>query len=163
MSKSIHATIKWDEKQALKAAELVYKHDMRHSPKRYTGWLFIALMQFGIVAALKYNSFTLLVVSAFLVFYWYVLRWWLRKRLIEKFYKKKDIRPTTLHLYCNEEGISIQKQQIKWSDVAYAFETDTAILIQTNEELLYIPLDSFDSLDDVDACYELLKKHACLH
>lgn len=162
MSKTVHAKVEWNEAQALKAAELVYKYDMRHSPKRYVGWLFIALMQFGIVAALKYNTFTLLFVSTFLVLYWYLLRWWIRKRLIQKFYRKKGLTPRTLHLRCEDEGIFVENRLLSWNDILYTISTNTALLIQTKNELLYIPFDAFESLDDVDACHALLKKHTHL-
>ena len=157
MSNSIEITLQWNEKEALKASKLFYDYDMRNSFKRYIGWFFIAMMQFGIVAALKYDSYALLLISTFLVFYWYYGRWYLRSALIKKFYKKKNIQNNTLHIRCDENGIFIENVPIAWEDVYAVTDTKSALLLQSKEEPLYIPYDAFEDIDDLQKCLELLK------
>ncbi len=163
MSKSVEVALRWDKEEALKASKLFYDYDMRHSIKRYIGWLFIAMMQFGIVAALKYNSYALLLLSSFLVLYWYYGRWYLRSRLVQKYYQKKALRPTTLHIRCNEEGISIENVDIAWEEIYTVIDTGSALLIQSKEEPLYIPYSAFNDVDDLQDCLQLLKTKGKVH
>ena len=158
MSNSVEIALRWDEDEALKASKLFYDYDMRHSIKRYIGWLFIAMMQFGIVAALKYNAYGLLIVSSFLVIYWYYGRWYLRSLFVKKYYQKKALQPTTLHIRCNKENIQIEKMHISWADVYIAIDTNSALLLQTKEEPLYIPYNAFENMDDLQKCLQLLKE-----
>jgi hypothetical protein len=60
MSKKIEIAFKWDKDSALQASKLYYDYDMKNSSKRYIGWFFVALVQFGIVGALKHDVFGLL-------------------------------------------------------------------------------------------------------
>ncbi len=163
MSKSIQINLNWNEEEALKASKLFYDYDMHHSFKRYIGWLFIAMMQFGIVAALKYDSYALLLLSSLLVLYWYYGRWYLRSRLVQKYYQKKGLHPRTLHIRCNEEGISIENVDIVWKDIYTVSDTGSALLIQSREEPLYIPFRAFKSMDDLQECLQLLKTKGKLH
>ena len=157
MSKSIQITLDWNEEEALKASKLFYDYDMRHSLKRYIGWFFIALMQFGIVAALKYNAYGLLVISSFLVLYWYYGRWYLRSRLIRKYYRKKGLQNSTLHIRCDKEGIFIENIPIRWEDIYAVIDTKSALLLNTQKEPLYIPYSAFDDMDDLQECLKLLR------
>ena len=163
MSREITLQLDWSMEQAMKASKLFYDYDMRHSIKRYIGWIFIAMMQFGIVAALKYNSYALLFFSSFLVLYWYYGRWYLRSRLVKNYYKKMGLHPTTLHIRCNEEGIFIEKIDITWEDIYTVIDTANALLIQSKKEPLYIPYSSFENMDDLQECLQLLKTKGKLH
>ena len=158
MFKSIELTLSWNQDEALKASKLFYDYDMRHSLKRYIGWFFIALMQFGIVAALKYNAYGLLLISSFLVFYWYYGRWWLRSRLIKKYYQKTGLQDSTLYIRCEESGITIQNSFIPWEDIFNVIDTKSALLVQSKEEPLYIPYSAFGDIDDLQKCLYLLKQ-----
>ena len=82
MSKQVEASFVWSESVALRSSELFYKYEFRHSYRRYLGWLFIAMAQFGVVGALKHDAYGMLIVSSFLLLYWYGVRWQLRKRLV---------------------------------------------------------------------------------
>ena len=158
MSKSIELSLHWNQEEALKASKVIYDYDMRHSLKRYIGWLFIAMMQFGIVAALKYNAYGLLLVSSLFVLYWYYGRWWLRSRLVWRYYQKKGLQDSILHIRCEESGITIQSRFIPWEDIFSVVDTKSALLVQSKEEPLYIPYSSFDDVDDLQKCLQFLKE-----
>jgi len=49
MSKVVEINFNWSQELALKASKLYYDYDMKNSNKRYIGWFFVALVQFGIV------------------------------------------------------------------------------------------------------------------
>ena len=163
MSKSIEIALRWDKEEALKASKLLYDYDMNHSFKRYVGWAFIAMMQFGIVAALKYNAYGLLLISSFFVLYWYYGRWYLRNRLIQKYYYKKGVQNSLLHIKCNEDGITIENIFIQWENIYTVIDTKNALLFQTEKEPLYIPYNAFSNVDDIQECLQLLKIKGKLH
>ena len=41
----------WDKELALKSAYDIYEYELKNSNKKFIGWLFIALAQFGVVGA----------------------------------------------------------------------------------------------------------------
>ena len=52
---TFETSLTWDEKAFVKGAKLAYDFDMRHTRRRYAGWLFIALTQFGVVGAINHG------------------------------------------------------------------------------------------------------------
>ena len=157
MSKKITLNIEWNIDKALHASKLLYDYDLKHSFKRYIGWLFIALLQFGIVASLKYHNNSLLILSSFLVGYWYYGRWWLRSRFIKKYYQKQNLKESVLRVECSDEGLKVQNEIIPWENILYAIDTKNVYLLQTRNDILYIPYNAFEELEDISECTKLLK------
>ena len=60
MSKTIQIKYKWNKKNVEKLFDSSYAYIFNNSAQRYIGWFFLALSQFSIVAALKKDSFALL-------------------------------------------------------------------------------------------------------
>jgi len=145
MSKPIELHFKWSSELALQTSKLYYDYDMRHSNKRYLGWFFVALVQFGIVGALKHNSYGLLYLSTFLVGYWYYGRWMLRKRVLLHFYKKKIPKSMEMHFRIDAQGLNADDASISWEDVNRIIPFDEGFLIQSNENVLFFKYASFDS------------------
>jgi len=159
MSKSIFIEFVWSKELALKASKLYYDYDMKNSSKRYIGWSFIALMQFGIVGALKHDVFGLLYLSTFLVLYWYYGRWYLRKRMIEKYYDNHGKDGEHIEFRLSKEGLHFHDRVIGWEDIIKVVKFDDGILIQTTESTLFFQNSFFKSSDDRVAFMELAKEN----
>ena len=147
MSKQIEIDFIWNPELALKTSKLYYDYDMRHSYKRYIGWFFVGLVQFGIVGALKHESYGLLYASTFLVLYWYYGRWYLRKRMLLNFYKKKSPKNIHIHFIVNEDGLKGDDDMISWNDIHKIIKLDEGILIQTTQNTLFFDNSAFKSSD----------------
>ncbi|SFV57046.1 hypothetical protein MNB_SM-7-475 [hydrothermal vent metagenome] len=157
MSKSITLTIEWNKERALQASKALYDYEMKHSPKRYIGWLFIAFMQFGIVALFKQQNPLLLLLSSLLVAYWYYGRWYLRCFFLKRYYTKQNFQKSVITISCDESSLDIADKILQWDDILQAIDTKAALLLQTKEEIFYIPFDAFENLDDLSSCMQLLK------
>jgi len=157
MSKGVEVSYVWSKEIALKASKLYYDYDMRNSSKRYIGWFFVALTQFAIVGALKHDVFGLLYVSTFLVAYWYYGRWYLRKRMLEKFYEKNGVEGQKIEFVLDEEGLHFQEQLVPWQHIEKVIKFDDGILIQTNDSTLFFENAFFKSSDDRMRFMELAK------
>jgi len=148
MSKKIEIVYVWSKDLALKASKLYYDYDMKHSSKRYIGWFFVALTQFAIVGALKHDVFGLLYVSTFFVLYWYYGRWYLRKRMLEKFYAKNNMEGKEVSFLVDESGLHFEDQLIAWDAIEKVLEFDDGVLMQTNDATLFFENDFFHSVKD---------------
>jgi len=138
MSSHIELELPWSEAEAMKASKLYYDYDMRHSAKRYIGWLFVAMVQFGIVGALKHDAYGLLFISTFLVAYWYYGRWFLRKGMIRRFYKQHHQDNTHLTMQISQEGVSVNGTLIGWDEVLKVLHLEEGYLLQTEQGTLFI-------------------------
>jgi len=147
MSKSIELHFIWNKDLALQTSKLYYDYDMRHSNKRYIGWLFVALVQFGIVGALKHDSYGLLYLSTFLVGYWYYGRWLLRKRVLLNFYKKKSPDNIEMHFIIDDEGLHTESEFILWDDINKIVALEDGILIQSTKDVFFFKESAFDTKD----------------
>jgi len=158
MSKSVEVKFTWSKDLAIKASKLYYDYDMRTSSKKYVGWLFIALMQFGVVGALKHDSFGLLFVSTFFVVYWYYIRWFVRKRMIIKFYDKSGLDARDVVFVLEDDGLHYNDTLIDWDSISKVVKFDDGILIQTTDSTLFFQRESFKSYKDVQRFMEMMKK-----
>ncbi|WP_434580083.1 hypothetical protein MLC52_08820 [Sulfurimonas sp. NW15] len=148
MSKTISVDYIWNKELALQTSKLFYDYDMRHSAKRYIGWFFVALVQFGIVGALKHESYGILYLSTFLVFYWYFGRWFLRKRMLLNFYKKNMPQDTQVHFIIDTEGLHKDKKRIPWEEITRIIELENGILVQSLHDTLFFQNSAFGSVDE---------------
>jgi len=157
MSKGVEVKFTWSKDLAIKASKLYYDYDMRTSSKKYVGWLFIALMQFGVVGALKHDSFGLLFVSTFFVVYWYYIRWFVRKRMIIKFYDKSGLDARDVVFVLEDDGLHYNDSVIDWDNIFKVVKFDDGILIQTIDSTLFFQRESFKSYKDVQRFMEMMK------
>ncbi len=158
MSEKIVFELPWSEALALKASKLYYDYDMRHSAKRYIGWLFVGLVQFGIVGALKHDSYGLLFTSTFLVVYWYYGRWYLRKGMIKRFYRQHHSDAEHLQVEVDESGISVNGEQITWQEVLKVLVFDEGFVVQTQKGTLFFEKEYFANSSERAAFKALAKK-----
>ena len=145
--REIKITLKWDKESAITASQMFYEYDMKNSKKRYVGWLFVALTQFGIVGALKHDSYGLLYLSTFLVTYWYYGRWYLRSAMIKKYYA--TLQPTNLYFTLKDDGLYNGSELIGWDDIFRVISLDDGVLVHTNSYTLFFERKAFQNYDDL--------------
>ena len=148
MSKPIEVNFKWNKELALTTSKLYYDYDMRHSNKRYLGWFFVALVQFGIVGALKHDSYGLLYLSTFLVLYWYYGRWYLRKRMLLRFYDKNVPKNVDVHFSIDAEGLHGNNEVILWDDIIKIIQLEEGVLVQSTESALFFEKSAFKNAQE---------------
>jgi len=157
MSKEIEIKFKWTKELAIEASKRYYDYDMRHSNKRYIGWFFVALIQFALVGAFKHDTYGLLYLTTFLVLYWYYGRWYLRKIMIEKFYDKQNIDATQAHFILKEDGLHSGEHLINWDQINRVIKVEEGVLLQIKGNTLFFKRDAFQSYEDLQSFYEMMK------
>jgi hypothetical protein len=157
MSKPIEIKFTWSKDLAIKASKLYYDYDMKASSKRYVGWLFVAMMQFGVVGALKHDVFGLLFISTFLVLYWYYGRWYVRKGMIEKYYDKSNLDATEVRFLLKDDGLYYDEELIDWDNIEKVIKFDDGVLLQTTSNTLFFETSAFESYDEVQRFLKLMK------
>jgi len=163
MFKNIDIKYQWNKETFLLASKAMYDFDMKHSPKRFLGWMFIALTQFGVVGALKKDAFGLLIVSTFLVIYWYALRWPLRKIMLLKGFNNSSIKDKQFVMSANKDGLALDSKLITWNDLKEVISLKDGFLLYYGESFLFIPKNAFLSIDEKDRFSHLAKDNAAFY
>ncbi len=160
--KPINISYKWDRENFEKAFSKSYNHQFKNSARRYIGWFFVALAQFGVVAALKGGSVGLLMLSTLLIFYWYGVKKWLVHRRALKAYENSPLKETEIKLLIDDEGIKQNDLSIIWEDLQGVVPIEDDILLYHKERAFYIPSKAFESFEDRNALKTLAKKRGRL-
>ncbi len=133
-----------DEKTAIKSAYDIYRYELKNSNKKFIGLFFIALMQFGVVGALKHNVYGFLVISTIGVLYWYVFRWPLRRFFIKRSFYKSDLANQTINLVAKDDGIyKGDAIQVEYKNIYKVEQLEDAIVLYHNLGTTYIPNKAF--------------------
>ena len=149
---SNHISFKWTMDIFLEGAYIAYRHNLKHSPKRFLGWLFIAMLQFGVVATIRNHTIGLLLISTILLIYWYGLRWKIRELMLKRLFKESKI-----DISFNQEGIVLNGNKIEWSRFRDAIITEKGYLLEIdNKASIYIPKRVFDSDSSRESFYSLV-------
>ena len=154
MFSPIQLNYTWDKETFLNASHEAYKYEIKHSPKRFLGWLFIAMTQFGVIAAFKGAPVGLLLVSTFLVGYWYFLRWPLRRMMLAKQFN----RIKHYSVLVQEDAITINQEAIDWSLVQEVVSLEKGFLILAKESFFFFPKSAFLGSDERNAFAALAKQ-----
>jgi len=158
MSKTVQASFVWNEAVALRSSELFYKYEFRHSYRRYVGWLFIAMAQFGVVGALKHDAYGMLVLSSFLLIYWYGIRWQMRKRLAKRLFKSTPMANQEIVTTFSEAGLRSGDEDISWAEVEKVVEKEDGFLFFMTSKSSFFPKEAFESDEMRDALRSHIKK-----
>jgi len=158
ISKSIEINYTWSKEVFLSASEATYNFELKHSPKRFLGWFFIALAQFGVVGALKKDAYGLLLIATVLVIYWYALRWPIRRFMIAKTYESSSSKNHEFKMLANNDGIEVDKTLISWNSITEIISLENAFLLYYGSSFLFIPKSAFVSDDEKDSFSHLAKK-----
>lgn len=155
MSRSVTLSYRWDAKTCMTAAEAAYRHRLRHSPVRFAGWLFIALTQFGVVAALKQGSVALLLLGTLLTLYWYVLRWPLRRAALRRKCAKRGEDAVTLK--ADAAGLHTGDALVAWDAVNSVIAMTPGFLVNLERDYLFFPRPAFGDAGTAAAFAELAR------
>jgi len=158
MFKNIEINFTWSKELAIEASKKFYDYDMRHSNKRYIGWLFVALIQFALVGAFKHDSYGMLYLSTFLGAYWYYGRWYLRKQMLKKFYDKQNIDAKEAHFTLKEDGLYQDNHAISYDEIFKVIKLEDGVLVQVQNNTLYFKRDSFSSYEDLVKFLDQMKE-----
>jgi len=158
MSKSIKIEYIWSKELFIEASKAAYEFELKHSSKRFLGWFFIAMTQFGVVAALKKDAYMLLFISTLLVIYWYALRWPLRRYIIAKSFASAAANEHQFVMSASEAGLIVDTTLLKWSEIREAVSLEKGFLLFYASSFLYIPKSAFKNIDDKDKFSHLLKE-----
>jgi len=157
MSDSVEAKFIWDEGIALLSSELFYKYEFRHSYRRYMGWVFIAMAQFGVVGALKHDAYGMLIVSSFLLLYWYVVRWQLRKKLALRHFKASSMVDQEVVTKFDDKGLHTNNRSTLWPDIHKVVETALGFLFYSDSSANFFAKEAFNSNEQQDVLRKLIK------
>ena len=156
--KPIEISYIWDRENFEKAFSKSYTHQFKNSARRYIGWFFVALAQFGVVAALKGGSVGLLMLSTILILYWYVIKKWLVHQRAIKAYESSPLKNSQIKLYITEDGIKQDNAVISWQEIQGLVPIEDDILLYHKEKAFYIPSSAFRSIEDKSALKSLAKE-----
>jgi len=135
--------IKWSEETFLEGAKLYYDYTLKNSKKRMVGWVFIAILQFGIVMAIKQGTIGMLLLGSFLSFYWYFLRWPLRKKALKMQFKKSPMANKDMSIEISKQNIKIDDNELKFDKINEVIESEKGFLLAIDNGFIYLPLKNF--------------------
>jgi Zn-dependent protease with chaperone function len=160
MSKEINLHFVFDKKFFLDTTKKVYEYELKHSPKKYIGWFFIALAQFGVVGALKHNAYGLLFISTIFLFYWYILRWQVRKYFALKWFEKIAIKNKAIDVKIDSNGITsnLYDKKLSYKDIALYKVTQDGVLLFHDGVASFFPKEIFKNVEDYDDFLKILKE-----
>ena len=157
ISNPIRINYIWSKEVFVSASQATYEFELKHSPKRFLGWFFIALSQFGVVGALKKDAYGILLISTILVIYWYALRWPIRRWMIARTYEASSNKNHEFNMLASDDGIEVDKTMIAWSEIREVISVESAFLLYYGSSFLYIPKSAFVSADEKDKFSHLAK------
>ena len=147
----------WDQKLALESAKILYDYELKNSNKKYLGWFFIALLQFGVVGALKHNAYGLLSISTILVVYWYNFRWPIRKYFIKKTFLKSPFANKKIKLVATDKYLQIdENSQIQYNDIKKYEQLDKGIFLDYQSGTIFLPNKAFSIVEDKNRFYKFI-------
>jgi len=158
MSNPITINYTWDKETFLKASHAAYKYEMKHSPKRFLGWIFIVMTQFSVVAAMKKEAVGLLLISTFLTIYWYFLRWPMRRAMLSKSFDAITDANHTFNITASQEGLMIDEHMTPWDKVLEVVSLEEGYLLYHSDTFVFFPVYAFKNLEEKNRFAALAKQ-----
>ena len=165
MSKPIEVRYVWNKEHIEKLFDASYKYQFENSRKRFIGWFFIALMQYGIVVALKKEAFAILLFTTIVLFYWYYGKKWIAKRRAEKSFEQSEFKDKEIKLTVDKDGFELItpiEEHWDWSEVDEIISLEDDIMIYKYPNFHYIPSNGFQSIEEKSRFKSLVKKYGRL-
>ena len=166
MSDSIRIRYVWNRENVEKLFESSYRYLFEHSVRRYIGWFFIALLQFGIVAMYKKGAPGLMLFASLALIYWYGLRKWLARRRALRSWEHSPWRDQAIRIIADEDGLEIHSpnsgEQWSWEEIDGVVPLGEDILLLREPHLHYIPASGFGSIEARSAFKSLAKRYGKL-
>jgi len=165
MSKPIKVSYIWNRENVESLFEASYKYQFNNSHKRYIGWFFIAIMQFGVVAALKKGAFELLLFSTIMVVYWYYGKKIIAKKRAKKSFETSKFKDKKIEMLIDEDGytlLSPYQEKWSWDDVQEVIELNNDIMLYKHPNFHYIPEKGFESMEEKSRFKSLVREYGRL-
>jgi hypothetical protein len=159
-SRPVRVNLVWDEATFLTGAKILYDYTLRHSWRRYLGWIFIALAQFGVVLALKQGTSGMLFLGTLLMIYWYFLRWPSRKAALKRQFAQAELAGKKLRIVADDSELKVDGAPLPWSAVHLALSTPEGYLLAIENGFLYLPRNVFADERQRRSFGNLLAAHA---
>ncbi len=137
----------WNRENYIEANRIAYNYALKSSPKRFLGWLFIAMSQFGVVSAMKGGGVGLLLLSSILILYWYYFRWKIREAILIKNFEKSKNQNHKFNITINSSGLDINNTLIEWKDILEFVSLKSGFLLYYNNTFLFIPSSAFRDIE----------------
>ena len=159
MSKSIKVNYIWNKESIDKLFEASYRYQFENSKKRYIGWLLIAIMQYGIVLALKRDVFAVLLFSTIMLAYWYYGKKWIARKRANKSFEQSQFKDKNIEINIDKKGFEISYNSEKWSweEIDEVVILGDDIMIYKYPNFHYIPSNGFQSSKDKKQFLSLAK------
>ncbi len=165
MSKPIEVSYIWNKENIEKLFDASYKYQFEHSRKRYIGWFFIALMQYGIVIALKKEAFAILLFTTIVLFYWYYGKKWIAQKRARKSFEASEFKDKEIKLTVDKDGLHLitpNKEDWSWDEIEEIVSLGDDIMIYKYPNFHYIPTNGFESIEEKSRFKSLVKKYGRL-
>jgi len=163
ISKPIKISFVWDRENLLKAFESAYRYHYTHSARRYIGWLFVALAQFGVVAALKKGAFGLLLFSTILLLYWYVVKKALLKQRALKAFAHSPLKDRRISFEVSEAGIMQEGVMTPWERIEGVVPSGEGVMLYQEGREYYIPAGAFGGVEAMSRFKSLAREKGKLY
>ncbi|SFV71708.1 hypothetical protein MNB_SV-13-1101 [hydrothermal vent metagenome] len=156
--KPIEISYIWDRANFEKAFEKSYTHQFKNSARRYIGWFFVAMAQFGVVGAFKGGTVGLLMLSTILILYWYVIKKWLVKKRAISAYENSPLKNSQINLEITKDGVKQNNTLIPWEALKGLVPIEDDILLYYSDKTFYIPSNAFENIEAKSALKTLAKE-----
>ena len=165
MFKPIEVSYIWNKKNVENLFEASYKYQFEHSRRRYIGWFFIALLQYGIVVAVKKEVFVILLFSTIVLFYWYYGKKWIAQKRAKKSFEASEFKDKEIKLTVKEDGFELLapiKEHWSWKEIDEVVSLGDDIMLYKYPNFHYIPSSGFTSLEEKSRFKSMAKKYGKL-
>jgi len=163
MSKPIKISYFWDKENIERLFDASYKYQFNNSGRRFIGWFFVALLQYGVVVALKKNAFAILLFSTLMLAYWYYGKKIIARRRAKKSFENSEFKNKTINIDVSNEGFNIKSNEgsiyWSWDEVDEIVALGDDILLYKYPHFHYIPLNAFESIEEKNRFKKMAKKY----
>jgi hypothetical protein len=165
MSKPIKISYIWNRENIDKLFEASYKYQFNNSAKRFIGWFFIALLQYGVVIALKKDAYAILLFSTIMLFYWYYGKKFIAKKRAYKSFENSEFKDKKIEMSISKDGFTLlfpNSEKWSWSEVQEVIVLGDDIMLYKHPNFHYIPSNGFESVEEKSRFKSLVKKYGRL-
>jgi hypothetical protein len=162
MSKPIQISYTWNKENVESLFEASYKYQFNHSAKRFVGWFFVALLQYGVVLALKKDAFAILLFATVMLVYWYYGKKIIAKKRAENSFEKSDFKNQKIKISIDDDGFALlmpNQEQWSWDDIQEIILLEDDIMLYKYPNFHYLPSKAFASIEDKSQFKKMAKKH----
>ena len=148
MSKDITLSFRWDKETYMQAGKFAFDYKMNHTPKKYMGWFFIALLQFGVVGALLKGTLAILLFSTVMLAYWYYLKIRIETFYLSKKFNSEKNANKLLQVSIKNNEIDINERKVLWDEIPLIIAGEEGYLLDHISGYIFFPSKAFKKEED---------------